>query len=94
MDDQINARNGRKEIEADKHFWRNTINDLTNIYGRAGGEPRRIVLNNFTYRLIMAEFSRDEVFTSNTQIILGLKVLIDNTFHNERKIVIEIDDRA
>ena len=74
------------------YFWRNTIKNLIEIYAQSGGHPRRIVLNNFTYKLIMNEFSRNDPWVTNHKSIYNLDVLIDNSYRNLKKIVIEIDD--
>jgi len=73
-------------------FWERTINELVNIHGTNGGNPRRIVLNDFTYKLISQEFNRNEVIQANYKMIMGLEVFIDRDYKNPKKIVIEIDD--
>lgn len=75
-----------------KGFWEITITELINIYGCRGGNPSRIVLNNFTYQLIMEELSRQKPWQENHKNIFGLNVFIDNSYRNLKKIEIEIDD--
>lgn len=69
--------------------WEKTINELIDVAHRNGCYPERIVLNKFTYDLIMA--GKGDCLQTNRSVICGLRVKFDNSYRNLKKIVLEID---